>query len=221
MVELETNLKAQHNLSDARAFSILVRRPTGEFIASLVPVGPWILDSDGLIQVFSEWRGKAMKMFFSQFDSTADKTRDYLTRSAIADSQRILFAMEDSDSSIVGHIGVVFTSNSVAEIDNLMLGRSVKEKDFAFQCERELCKWVFEEFEIKEIHLRVFAFNFPAISLHKSVGFVESERVALRISQTAELTRYEECSQGESNTPLTSIRFTLSKELFQKSFIKS
>lgn len=60
----------------------------------LVAVGSWIFDAPIVIETLTEWRGKTMSNFFSQFEATPESMYSYLRELPIAQPNRILFLIE-------------------------------------------------------------------------------------------------------------------------------
>ena len=165
---------------------------------ALIPVGSWILNEDALIAQMAEWRQQSMAMFFAQFDSTAAKTRQYLTNASLGQDNRLLFMISDHDV-LVGHIGISNATDETAEIDNVMRGIKHRSSQVMAKSLNRLSEWCFEELGLDWLTLKVSSINDRAIALYEACGFVVTESRALKLVETPELTQLTECDDSESN----------------------
>lgn len=184
---------------------------------SLVPIGPWVLCESNFPNEMAVWRQRSMKFFLTQFESTTAKTLEYLDGHSIAKESSILFAITSPEREFVGHLGFQGADNETAELDNLMLGRRGLPQGLMLEAERSLVGWAFDTVGLTEIYLRVLSFNFPALELHKSVGFMESGRSRLKKVATSEGFSHKEVSGAQANVGYSLVRMSLSNEILVRS----
>ena len=165
----------------ARASSIKIMNSQSEIIGFLVPVGTWILDDLQTVESIQYWRQRSMKNYLVQFESSYQRTWNYLQQNAILDSTRILFMIAGVDGNFIGHVGLCNINDESAELDNLMRGVSGGAKDLMMHAEKETIHWAFSNLQIGEVRLRVLSFNFLAIKIHKLLGFEVFAKIPLRM----------------------------------------
>lgn len=185
----------------------------GQALGSLVPVGPWILDTPDLIRQISEWRARAMRMFLVQFESTPAKTEAYLANLSIGQEDRILFMIE-TDGVLLGHVGLAAITDDTAELDNLMRGQAGGSPRLMEASEWTLIRWAFTELALQSLHLRILSYNIFAKSIHEDMGFRTTQRSHLRRVVTGEVTTLQECAEDEANVTFTCDRMTLKRQDF-------
>lgn len=176
---------------------------------SLIPIGPWVLSECDFVKDMAIWRQRSMKFFLTQFESTTAKTLQYLESHSIAKESSILFAISSPEREFVGHVGFQGSDTQTVELDNLMLGRRGLPQGLMLEAEKSLVSWGFEAVGFREVYLRVLSFNFPALELHKSVGFCESGRSYLRKVSTSEGFSHKEVSSAEANVGYSLVRMSL------------
>lgn len=199
-------------LAEANARAIPVEHH-GQRIGSLVPVGPWILDSPSLIHQISDWRARAMKMFMVQFESTPSKTETYLAKHSIGQRDRILFMIR-TDGEFLGHVGLAGITNRTAELDNLMRGHSGGSPHLMEASEETLIRWAFTQLELDFLQLRVLSYNIFAKAIHERMGFRTTRRSHLRRVVGDEVTTLEECAKQSASVNFTCDHMTLARQDF-------
>lgn len=88
----------------------------------------------------------------------------------------LMFIIEDAGeikrpvgTAALYHIDCI---NLKAEFGRLMIGHAgVRRKGMAFKATRLLCRFAFKILGLKEIYLRVFSGNRPAVGLYQKAGF--------------------------------------------------
>ena len=189
-------------LSEARRKAITIEGASGA-IGQLVPIGPWILQDPETIAEIAQWRQFAMKMFLVQFKSSPERTTQYLKRLSIDDPARLLFMIEDSDGTFVGHLGVSNVTHQDAELDNLMRGRRGGPPELALEAERAILNWAFSDLAVERVYGRVISYNFLAINIHNQFGFHTTERLPLVREEVEGQTVFRACTPAEANVNFT------------------
>jgi len=183
----------------------------GATIGSLVPIGPWALADDHHIDLICQWRQAAMKMFFAQFESTPERTRQYLAQRSVGEANRILFFIHDADDRCVGHGGFSGIGGETAELDNLMRGVSGGHPALIQHAERTLLTWLFAEMGSDEVTARVISYNWLVIELHERLGF--RRRASFPLKKTTHddgLVLLTPCEPAQANVRHTCIELALS-----------
>ena len=201
--------------SEAVRFSLPIRDKQDEVIGILIPVGSWILGDPDTIAEIAEWRERAMRMFLTQFQSTIERTTHYLRNLSIGHTSRILFMIQDTEGSFVGHVGLADVTETQAELDNLMRGKSGGPPHLMLAAEYEILKWGFGVLGLESIHLRILSYNFLAIDIHKSLGFVTTEEVPLIKKKNDGQTTLTPCIAEETNVTFTCSVMRLDRDTFR------
>jgi RimJ/RimL family protein N-acetyltransferase len=195
---IELSLLKSASLSEAQSRAIAIESQS-EPIGRLVPVGRWILDDDETIREFAAWRQVALRMFLTQSTPTRQSSYDYLEKLSIGDQSRMLFMIEDSTGTFVGHLGLANYSQDEAELDNLIRGRRGGPPELVLEAERALIRWAFSDLWVKRIYLRVLSHNFLAINLPDQLGFCTIEQLSLSRKTEDGFPILQECRADESN----------------------
>lgn len=183
--------------SEAQKISISVKNIENVEIACLVPVGPWALNDDHLITLFSEWRGKFMRYFLTQFESSPDLTIKYLLNISLKQNNRILFAIYE-DEELVGHIGLCNINETQSELDNFIRGKKTKNDDLIYFAEKALIYWAIDMIQIEKFYARCLSINVQALSLHARFGFTLKERQFIRMIERENSFSYEASDEAQS-----------------------
>jgi RimJ/RimL family protein N-acetyltransferase len=192
-----------NSFDSARRKALVIHDENLAVVGHLIPVGLWIATQPHLITNISEWRARDMKNYLIQFDSTFEKTKDYLMQKSLKETDRLLFLIVDASENFIGHLGLSKVSEISAELDNLMRGNPGGPKNFMELAEKTVIEFAFEELLVKCISLRVLSFNFLAISIHQRLGFVLSEREFLKKRIENGEVRHETATREESDVNFT------------------
>lgn len=157
-----------HNFVIPRNISIMKSDST--VIGHLQPMNMSFAEDTEIIQALANWRQKYMQFFLTQFTATAERTQNWLKNLVLKDTSRILFLICQHGKPI-GNFGVCHIGRTSAELDNLIRGEVIQEKQLIFYAEQCLCHWLFRELRLSEIYLHVFSNNHRTIALHSSIGF--------------------------------------------------
>lgn len=152
---------------------------SGQPIGALVPITPVMANDISLLEDLCRWRAANMLNFFTVFEPSVAKTRDYLERFSLPDPARILFLIKDGDGRRVGNIGLCNITAASAEVDNVIRGESVELRDFMRFVQWSLAHWAFSELGLDRLFLEVLADNRRAIASYERAGFGAVGRHAL------------------------------------------
>lgn len=186
-------------LREAKRVSIAAAGIGGQPVI-LVPVGPWILSEELVIEKMALWRRKAKQMFLAQFESTSGKTKLYLSGLSVADSSRLLFLVFLNED-FVGHVGIAHTNEFEAELDNVMKSDQSSLPGLMFEACKALLDWGFGALGLNSIYLRVTSHNKPALELYSRLGFSVEKCLPLKVESNRGLTLHVPCGPGDSDAP--------------------
>lgn len=203
---------ATHTEAEKRAIEITNR--SGELIGKLVPVGTWILEDQTKISLMGSWRQRTMRMFLTQFESTAERTERYLRDVAIAQDQRLLFLIYDQSGRFVGHMGIADVDGSSAELDNFMRGSEGGDPRLVYFAELALLDWCFRILNLQQSTVQVLSYNWLVVSLHEDVGFRVIESLPLMKYVKDGIVFHDVVDIQRSNVKYSYIKLILSKDEF-------
>jgi RimJ/RimL family protein N-acetyltransferase len=184
----------------------------GAVIASLEPITIARQDDAHLIAQLTEWRNAARAAFFTQFEATPERTREWLARQVLTDPARLLFTVDDAEGPL-GTIGFMRLSQTSAELDNLIRGVRRGPPALMRAAETALARWLFDTFGLVQLEAAVLAGNFAAMQLHQSLGFEIVRRIPLvRTERDGEIAFVE--SGGLDDNGPAKLLFVLKREAF-------
>ncbi|TNC76285.1 hypothetical protein FHI69_15210 [Janthinobacterium lividum] len=199
---------------EANEKAVLVRNTNGDKIGRLVPVGNWILEDKEKIELIRAWRQRTMRMFLTQFDSTYERTYQYLKNFSIAQEGRIFFMLYDESERLVGHIGMAEVDGNSGELDNLMRGVDGGDPRLIYFSELALLDWSFKNLDIRQSDVRVVSYNWLVISLHEEVGYVLTNNFPLKKYEKDSVLFHDIVDETESNVKYGCTKMLLDKEDF-------
>jgi len=195
--------------------NIDVRCKEGKIIAVLKPLNTKVLS---LVEDFAApmtvWRNKAMGFFKTGFIATTERTISWLKNSVIPADNKLLFLIYVEDN-LIGHFGLCNITSESAELDNAIRGEKGGKSDLFDYVENTILKIAFDELKVRCIYGRLFSNNFPAMSLHKRLGFIENSRSPLKLVKNQTEWEYIECSPEEANVRFQYIELILTRDNFK------
>lgn len=209
------NLK-KFSFDEAYAVLIPILNKENITIGYLVPVGNWILKDQEKIILISLWRRRAMKMFLTQFESTYERTYEYLNNFSVKEPNRIFFLLYDINERFVGHIGLAGIDGQTGELDNIMRGLEGGVPRLIFYAELTLLDWCFKVLGISSSYLRVLSYNWLAISLHQEVGFLVHEQIPLYKVIHNGFVLHQPCLKTDTNVRYNCTKMLLSNQDFYR-----
>ncbi|MBW3096486.1 GNAT family N-acetyltransferase [Pseudohoeflea coraliihabitans] len=201
--------------SRARADAIEIRDDEDLPAGMLVPIGAWALKDPGLIDDFTAWRRAFRRFFLTRFTETPEHTLAYLKNVAIAEEDRILFALTTLEGRVIGHLGLCNISAECGELDNFIRGVSGGPPNLMFLAERQLLRWAFFDLGLERILAQVLSFNFLAHGLHAPLGFEVLEQRCLRQSTQGPLVSHSTCEPEDSNVSYKLDLLALDRSVFE------
>lgn len=204
------------SFSEANIKAIPVLNMNGIKLGKLVPVGLWIADDTEKIGLICAWRQRNMRMFLTQFESTFDRTLDYLKNLSIARDSCILFLIYDIFDRLVGHIGIANVDGNSGELDNLMRGVDGGDPRLVYFSEIALLDWCFKTLGINQSEVRFFSYNWLVLSLHEEVGYSFVNNSPLKKYEKNSVIFHDVVAEGESNVNYSSVKMLLKKDDFYK-----
>lgn len=201
---------------EALKLSIEVRDKNQHVIGKLVPVGDWILDDKEKIELIRTWRQRTMRMFLTQFETSHEKTFDYIKNVSIAQNNRIFFLIYDTENRFIGHMGIANIDGNTGELDNLMRGIEGGDPRLVYFSEIALLDWCFRNLGISESDVRVLSYNWLVISLHEEVGYAHQEKMPLKKIIKDGITFHDFVAESDSNVKYSCVKLLLQKDAFYK-----
>lgn len=205
--KLISDLKA-NSQEIAHVKALDIRDENLNTVGKLIPIGLWIEHSSPVIESIARWRAREMRNFMVQFESSFEKSKNYLVNKASKENDRLLFLILDDSGNLIGHIGISNITVESAELDNMMRGNPGGPKNLMELAEKAVIDFLFTKLNVKSIHLRVLSFNFLAISIHQRLGFVESKREYLRKKTVGDDVHHEPTTREFADVSFTSITMT-------------
>jgi hypothetical protein len=180
-------------INEQESVKIPVRLKDGKQIGFLTPVTKSALTDDALVGRLTDWRNSMRTCFLTQAPVTPETTRSFLANSLFKDSTRMLFIVHSLNQPI-GTLGIKLAppwvhgagpstaeaaGRRMAELANLLLGVRDGHPMLMYHGELALIDWVFRTLNIDLVWTAVPSDNRLALTLHKSAGFKQTERIPL------------------------------------------
>ena len=211
-IELIRNIKG---ISGSQfEFSIPILNYERIQVGRLRPIDIELSKNPELIEKLTKWRRMFARYFLTQFQPSIERTAAWLHNIVIPSDDRLLFLICDMDDIIIGNFGICNLLPTEAEIDNLIRGEMGGDPNLIFFSEIALLKWLYFSARIESALLHVFSNNGMTISLHSSVGFLETKRYDLQKIQVGDEIKYSIGAEGEI-ADFQYIEMRLSREEFQ------
>lgn len=137
------------------------------------------IEDPHIIRLLARWRKKHADWFPSQFPVTQIRTKKWLEKGVIDQSDRLLFMIYMA-GVYRGHVGLYRFNRTgkTCEIDNIVRGRN-GVKGMMEASIRLLMQWGKETLGITGYTLQTTSDNIRAIALYTRLGFAEVKRTAL------------------------------------------
>lgn len=202
------------SFADADSKALAIRNTQGHVIGKLIPVGDWIISDKEKIEIIAEWRQKAMGMFLTQFQSSYERTLNYLRTLSINQEDRILFLIYNENNDFIGHIGIANLRNNGFELDNLVRGIAGSNPRLIYFAELSLLDWCFKTLKLLFSDARVLSYNWLAIALHEELGYVITERIPLLKSEKGAVIFHSITDPKNSNVNYNCTKMFLHRDVF-------
>jgi hypothetical protein len=183
----------QRIINEEDSVKIAVRLKDGKQIGSLTPVTKSALKDDAMVGRLTDWRNSMRTCFLTQAAVSPETTRAFLANSLFKDATRMLFIVHSLNQPI-GTLGIKLappwvhgagpsaaeaSGHRLAELANLLLGVRDGHPMLMYHGELALIDWVFRTLNIALVWTAVPSDNRLALTLHKSAGFKQTERIPL------------------------------------------
>lgn len=170
--------KKLRELKSCSNFSIGVGK-YDEHIIKLRVISRKDLANKKLISNFSAWRERESHWFSQNFKVTHVRTKKWLDKLVVNNSDRVLFAIENG--KCYGHLGFFRyrKNDNSCELDNVVRGVS-DIPGLMTDCVRILVTWGFENLGIDKMFLTTFTDNTRALNLYKRCGFKTIGKIPLK-----------------------------------------
>ena len=186
-------------------------------IGFLVPVTHELAENADVIDALYRWRRAQMAAFLTVFSPTPEKTRNYLTAFSLPDPARILFLVADLHGRHVGHVGLCNIAAAGAEIDNVVRGEPVNNRDLMVCAHRTLLQWAFPNLDIPSAYLNVLAHNERALQTYCKVGFREVTQIPLaREEQDDGYRLIPACASNGGRAVASLVRMEIARDAFYR-----
>jgi RimJ/RimL family protein N-acetyltransferase len=161
----------------------------GKAVGAMRSVGFADLRDDGLITQLKQWRNQHSSSFFTQFEATAEGTRRWLA-DILDSADRVLFLVCDVSGEAVGQCGARNITPDTAACDAILRGEERGHPFLMTLAERALMEWLFDALGVRHLHTQVFADNFAAIRLFRSLGMTVTRMDWFKRTAEGKGTRY-------------------------------
>ncbi len=161
-------------------FRLDISGPSGKTLGWFEPITINTLSDEKLIQKLTEWRSIHRTSFFTQFDPTQEKTKNWLKENILTDDSRILFIICDSDGNPIGNYGLRDIHETKAELDNLLIGDPSGKGPLVLIAMKAFLNWSFSQFGFTSLKASIFKHNLTTIYIHKRLGFEEIKEIPVR-----------------------------------------
>ncbi|MBC8502036.1 MAG: GNAT family N-acetyltransferase [Nitrosopumilus sp.] len=154
-----------------------------KFKKNLIQLTPVKISQDN-IKLITKWRERYWDAFLTKFEVTESNTKLWL-ENICKDTDRILFSIYVNNKNI-GHIGIYKYNKKYqsVNIDSVLKGIQIPEKDLMKKVLDILFMWIFEKMNLKLVQLEVFSDNFKAINLYERAGMITKNSVPIKKIKT-------------------------------------
>jgi RimJ/RimL family protein N-acetyltransferase len=162
------------------------------------------------VNYLTRWRNQFVHSFLTEFNSTNERTRQWLVNLVGPSDDRILFMVDDASGRTFAYMGLAFIDwvEGTVEADAIVRGRACPKGTMTLAL-RSLIDWARKSLGVGKISVRVRSDN-TALEFYKKFGFVETERVTLRQTVEPGMISWTE-DRSLSNSPVTLVHMTLQR----------
>lgn len=154
------------------------------------------------VQALTQWRNRYVGAFLTEFDATVDRTSRWLAETVGGNDRKVLFMLDDAAGRTLGFMGLDFIDwrQATGEADAIVRGREAPRGTMTAAL-RTLMAWALGSIGLRGLGVRVRSDN-TALDFYRKVGFVERQRVPLRLEIEPGLRRWVE-STDALDSPLS------------------
>ena len=162
-------------------------------VGYIKPISHFDLDNKNLIEKLKSWRNENISAYLDQTLATTAGTKNWLEKSALKNSSKILFLVYDNLDEPIGHMGLAdgLITDSLVEMDNIVRGNKNSQKGLISLALFDLISWVFISTSCNKVYLRVFSDNFKAISIYENLQFTRVNKEPLKKNLNEGVIKYE------------------------------
>jgi RimJ/RimL family protein N-acetyltransferase len=142
-------------------------------VGLLKPLDYHLANNQEIVNSLAAWRRRFNRFFFTRFEVTSERTKNWLNDVIIKDDTRILFLVTDETKKLTGHLGACNINRDSAELDNFIRGERGGDPKLMLLSGLSLIGWIFGVLNIKKINARVLANNFRTLSVYEAAGCFE------------------------------------------------
>lgn len=152
-------------------------------------------------RLMAEWRNAHKTAFFTWVTSTEESTENWLAQKYFSDNQDIIFMVETTEHVPFGHVALYnfHRDVSVCEFGRVLRGPGLGPSGGMTIGAFVLLLWATVELRICKFFLDVFEDNTKAISLYERLGFIGTNAVALKRTESDGITRWEKIPEQPSS----------------------
>ena len=149
--------------------------------------------NDDTVNLLYDLREKYSNMFATDFEMTKEKTKEWIEKYILENTERILFMIYVNEREIgcIGNGGFDEKNNS-SQLDNMMKDPTFKIPGIMTIVEKVYLKWMFDCFELSKIVGYLFSDNERMMNIHKKCGWVLIDTVPVKKVIHEEGIRWEE-----------------------------
>ena len=136
----------------------------------LAPLSPIDLANKERIRLLTEWRDKNQFAYPSRFECSETLTKKWLEERILQNNHIVMFWITDNYFSLLGHISIRLNEDNVFEIENVLKG-NITIKGLMSEALKKLEIIVDQEFNPKEVFLKVLESNMNAINFYKKLKY--------------------------------------------------
>lgn len=136
----------------------------------LAPFSPIDLANKERIRLLTEWRDKNQFAYPSRFECSETRTKKWLEEKILQNNHIVMFWITDNYFSLLGHISIRLNEDNVFEIENVLKG-NITIKGLMSEALKKLEIIVDQEFNPKEVFLKVLESNMNAINFYKKLKY--------------------------------------------------
>lgn len=166
-IELFRFLKAAHTPVQLSSSAIDFSVASQQFY--LIPVTEAHKASKETVQKLTELRISAG--FPSDRSISVDSTANWISTSLLAIDEKILFLVCDNVGTVLGHLGVWLRPSGNFELDNVIKSPDCTTKGLFSTAVKAIGNWLYSNFLVEEVFVRVDESLMHAISFYRSLGF--------------------------------------------------
>lgn len=132
------------------------------------------------LRVLTQWRNRHVAVFLTEFVATEDRTASWLVSAVGQDAGRIVFTLREPNGAIFGLCGLASADwvAGTVELDGVIRGTAAVPGGMSVAI-RVLLDWA-SRIGLPTALVRVVSDNDHALAFYRRLGFVETDRVALR-----------------------------------------